>query len=346
MQLVIAAHNQSVRATSLMTAPSAYCGPVFLIGMPRSGTKLLRELLNRHPRISIPDSETEFLPLLAHNWDSFGDLSSPQKFGEFYEQITRKPFFTYQRADNRLVSAADWYRGCKDFTPAGVFEALIRLDVGAAAGGDVIWGDKSPSYIDDLALLKSLYPAARFIHIIRDVRDYCLSIRKAWGKDMLRAAQRWAQSIDGARSAGAQLGCDYMELRYEDLLVDTEIAMRRVSTFLEVRFDAVMLTLTRPTENLGYTRGETRVVANNFGKFLDGMNRRTLARIEALAGETLVGCGYSLAMPAQPRARLSRLGALFAQMRDAINLVRSGRRERGLVGSLVFHIRYFLTTRG
>ncbi len=199
-----------------MAAESPYCGPVFLIGMPRSGTKLLRELLNRHPRISIPGSETEFLPYLAHNWDKFGVLSSPEVFCQFYRQITRKPFFTYQRADNRMVSATDWYENCKDFTPAGVFEALIRLDV-ARPPPEISFGvTKSPSYIDDLTLIKSLYPSARFIHIIRDVRDYCLSIRRAWGKDMLRAAQRWAQSIDVARSAGAQMGCDYMELHVRE----------------------------------------------------------------------------------------------------------------------------------
>ena len=55
--------------------PAPFEGPLFLVGMPRSGTKLLRALLNRHPNISIMTNETEFLPYLVSHWESFGDLS-------------------------------------------------------------------------------------------------------------------------------------------------------------------------------------------------------------------------------------------------------------------------------
>jgi hypothetical protein len=329
-----------------MSAATPYAGPLFLVGMPRSGTKLLRELLNRHPKISIPGSETEFLPYLAHRWANFGNISDKDAFRKFYSQITRQSYFSYQREAKRLITASAWYDACREFTPAGVFEALIRLDVAAAADSGIIWGDKSPSYIDDLLLIKRLYPAARFIHIIRDVRDYCLSINKAWGKDMLRAAQRWADNIESARAVGRQMGRDYLELRYEELVSDTESAMRQAASFLGLAYDPKTLALAQPAENLGGARGETRVVTDNFGKFKEQLDRRMLRRIEALAGETMVTCGYSLAMPAQPRVRLSRFGMLAAQCRDSFNLLRFGRRERGVVGALKFHLRYFLATRG
>jgi hypothetical protein len=44
---------------------ASWTGPLFIIGMPRSGTKLLRGLLEQHPRVRVPTIETEFFPFLV-----------------------------------------------------------------------------------------------------------------------------------------------------------------------------------------------------------------------------------------------------------------------------------------
>ena len=219
----------------------SFTGPLFIVGMPRSGTKLLRGLLNRHPRIGVSRNESEFLPWLAHRFARFGDLRRRERFDAFYAEMLRHSYFRFQREQGRLIDAGRWHAACAEFSAAGVFEALMRTEVDAPRGSGRIWGDKSPSYIDDLPLLKQLYPAARVLHIVRDVRDYCLSMHKAWGKDMLRAAQRWADGVRKARKDGAALGADYLELRYEDLLARTEPELRRVCAFLGVEFEPRML---------------------------------------------------------------------------------------------------------
>lgn len=320
-------------------------GPLFLVGMPRSGTKLLRELLNRHPRICINSIETEFFPYLASQWASFGNVSDIACFQTFYANITRLPYFIYRADMGCMVDALTWHEACCDYTPAGVFEALVRLDADAPFGSDRIWGDKSPSYVNHLRLIKMLYPAARFIHIVRDVRDYCLSINKAWGKDMPRAAQRWAEGVDAARAVSAELGQDYLELHYEDLLTETDMSLRRVAAFVGVDFDPVMLTLAGPSENLGDARGATSVVARNWGKYLTAMDRGMLTQIEALAGETLTSCGYTLTQPPKSRTCLSSFAMRMAQLRDAQNLMRFEARKRGFWAALKFQLYYFLVTR-
>lgn len=324
----------------------SFSGPLFLVGMPRSGTKLLRGLLNRHPRIGIPDVETEFLPWLARRFERFGDLGSPARFAAFHARITRQTYFRFRREQGAVLEAQRWRAACRELSAAGVFEALIRLEVDAPHGGARIWGDKSPSYIDDLPLLKQLYPQAKVIHIVRDVRDYCLSMRKAWGKDMLRAAQRWADGVDKARHDGAALGQDYLELRYEDLLTGTEGELRRVCAFVGVEFDPRMLTLAKPEENRGDARGATRVVTDNLGKFARAMPPRVLSRVEEIAGPTLLACGYALALPPRPRRRLSALRSRLAQLKDAWNLVRANEGGWGIWRVALFHLRYFVTTRG
>ncbi len=320
-----------------------FAGPLFVVGMPRSGTKLLRDLMNRHPDIRIPEIETGFLPYLVRNADRFKDLSNENNFKDFHRHITRLRYFIYRRDEGQLVSADSWYRACRKFDAAGVFEALIRLELDVSPGSHLIWGDKSPSYLADISLIKSVYPTARFIHIIRDVRDYCLSSQQAWGKNMLRAAQRWSDGVVAARSVGAALEGDYMELNYESLLTETEASLRRIADFIGVTFDPIMLTLGKPSENLGDARGMVRVLADNHGKYHKSMSQDVLARIESIAGETLLACGYPLAFPNQRYVRLAPWEMRAAQLSDAWNLVRNESSKRGLVGALLFHFRHYLT---
>lgn len=324
----------------------SFSGPLFIVGMPRSGTKLLRGLLNRHPRIGVLRNETEFLPWLAHRFARFGDLRRRARFDAFYAEMLRHSYFRFQSEQGRLIDAGRWHAACAEFSAAGVFEALMRAEVDAPRGSGRIWGDKSPSYIDDLPLLRQLYPAARVLHIVRDVRDYCLSMNKAWGKDMLRAAQRWADGVRKARRDGASLGADYLELRYEDLLARTEPELRRVCAFLGVAFEPQMLTLTKSTENLGDARGASRVLADNRGKFHHAMAPETLARVEEIAGPVLVECRYELSLPLRPARRLSALEMRLAQLRDGLQLVRADRNGWGFWRTALFHLRYFVTTRG
>jgi len=321
-------------------------GPLFIGGMPRSGTKLLRNLLNRHPRISILEIETEFLPWLARCLGEYGDLSNVDNFHRFYGTIVRLPYFIYRANEGRLIDVDNWHKACTNYGAANIFEILVRLEIGAPPHTNIIWGDKSPSYIDDLPLIADLYPQARFIHIVRDVRDYCLSIQKAWGKYMLRAAKRWVDGVTAASQSGSRLGDRYLEVRYEDLLLDTEDIMRVISEYLGIDYDPAMTTLDKPSENLGNAKGQSSVLKSNSRKYLTIMPNKTLRRIEKLAGQVLLEKGYELNHPIQPAARLSKAEMLYRQFKDGVGLVKYETRQQGLLGALRFHFRYFQTTRG
>jgi hypothetical protein len=306
---------------------------------------LLRDMLNRHPHIRIPSVETEFLPWMVRQIGPAADLSHFPNFQRFYSQIVRFPYFTYKAAEGRVPSVNHWYSACQRYDAAGLFEALVRLDLEHSSIDHVVWGDKSPSYVEHIPLIASLYPAARFIHIIRDVRDYCLSIHQAWHKDMLRAAQRWIDSIEATQKAGHSLSSAYMEIRYEDLLLDAEMQLRRACQFVEVEFDTAMLSLERPSENIGDAKGVVGILSSNVRKYVERMSPDMLSNIEAVTGEALLACGYPLSYPLRPRRRLSNIELLSAQLRDGCNLVLSARKEWGFVGATLFYWRYFRATR-
>lgn len=188
-------------------------GPVFIVGMPRSGTKLLRGMLNGHSKIFIPLNETEFLPAWIRRWASFGDLSNRHTFMEFYQQFVDTFYFQNRMAEHGEQIKPDvWYNRCNgEFSIANVFKQLILHD--AAVPDGAIWGDKSPSYLHHIDGIRAIYPQAKFIHLIRDARDYVLSLEKAFGKNKLRAAQRWNDAMILANAEGARLGGAFIEVR-------------------------------------------------------------------------------------------------------------------------------------
>lgn len=308
-------------------------GPVFIVGMPRSGTKLLRSLVSQHSKVAIAEYETEFYPYWVKNWSMFGDLSDKEIFEKFYQDTIRLPYFKYAEADHKLIDQSRWMAFCKDYTPSGVFEALIRLDVGADRGSGIIWGDKSPSYILYLELLKKDFPQARVIHIVRDVRDYSISVNNAWGKNIFRAAQRWVDGVNAARTASKHFIDDYLEVKYEDLLDDPEKTLRHICEFLKIGFEPGMLTLSRAPEQVGDARGSTEVVRSNKNKYEEKLSKKAIEKIENISGKTLNESGYSV-RNSSGNQRLSKPLMAYYQLLDGMNLLVKTVKRNGVAGAL------------
>ena len=307
----------------LVSAPakSRFTGPLFIVGMPRSGTSLLRDLLRGHPLIRIPAAETNLLPQWTARWSRFGDLSERERFAAFYRHALREAYFQWmEKLTGRPIPEEVWYSSCRAFGPADVFEALVRHDVGAPPGTRLVWGDKSPSYTEHLALLAELFPAARFVHIVRDVRDCCLSLRTTWRKNMIRGAQRWVDGVTKARRAGELIPGRYLEIRYEDLLADPERELRQCCDFLGLQFDLTMLRLQFATEPRGAAKGAEGVVTDNVRKFERMLDPRTRRRIEAIAAPTLRAFGYDVEYEG-PAWRVPRPLMAYYRLFDAVNYV-------------------------
>ena len=119
----------------------------------------------------------------------------------------------------------------------------------AARFGKPRWGDKTPHYCFELDTIRRVLPEARFVHIIRDGRDVALSLRGMWfspGREVEAQASHWLECVRAARRAG--LGrTDYVEVRYEDLVLDPRETLRRVCAHIALPFDDHMLSYYRRT---------------------------------------------------------------------------------------------------
>ncbi len=266
---------------------------VFIIGYPRSGTTLLRMILCNHPSIFIA-YELLFLPYLIGKWPGYGNVSEYSNFRRMYEDVMATYYFVEKRSRGaKTISVEEWYERCQAFDILSVLLPVIQYETGAPDTPGVWLGDKSPNYTTRVSAIKKAIPEARFIHIVRDVRDTALSARKAWNKNIYRFVQRWADDIRDLQRALREIPADNLvEIRYEDLVKDPETTLTRIFTFLDLNYDPTMLKLQKPAENLGDTRGCVAVVSSNTEKYKSRLQAVEISRMESLCWDMLHCYGY------------------------------------------------------
>jgi hypothetical protein len=316
-----------------------WCGPLFVVGMPRSGTKLLRGLLGQYPRIRIPDIETDFFPFLVCWVREHGQPSSEAAFERLRAALQTATYFTYRAQREPPFSWEAWYRGCAGrYDAAGLFEGFIRSETGTTRASNVIWGDKSPAYIRHVALLLEHFPGARIVHIVRDVRDYSLSVHNTWRKDIRRAAHEWARDVGSAHRLCRANPERCIEVTYESLLRAPTQEMRRLSEFLGVDPSAGnSVRLDRPIEVHRDVAGWSEIKSDNLYKFATALTPRKIRSVETLAFDTMRLLGYK-PLYARRQRRMGSLEQRLLQLKDGAWLLARDARQRGLAATVRFHL--------
>lgn len=201
----------------------------FVVGASRSGTTLLRLMLDASSKLAIPP-ETNFGQAL----DAFerGGVTAG------VDAILQS-----QAWGDCDLSTRDLQRSVEDDPPNTQGELLRRFyELYALHRGKPRWGDKSPYYMMAMERIAQLFPEAHFVHVIRDGRDVALSNIPLWfGPDTIeKAAVWWSQMIALARRQAAKLPF-YMEVRYEELVRDPRAALTAVCEFIELEWEEGML---------------------------------------------------------------------------------------------------------
>ncbi len=224
-----------------------------IVGVARSGTTLLRLMLDAHPELSIPP-ETHFIPLMGQLGPDDDDLRE-----RFFRRL-----YTFDSWGDFGLDHEQLRQSLADIEPFDVSEgirAFYRLY--AARNGKRRWGDKTPNYCVQLTEVENLLPEAHFVHIIRDGRDVAVSVRGLRilpSDDIEVIARDWVHRITTARTLAAR--CQrYMELRYEDLVGDPPAELRRVAEFVDLGYRPEM---ERYFEHAAARMGELRKRVNAY----------------------------------------------------------------------------------
>lgn len=286
----------------------------FIIGCPRSGTYLLSNILDQSGQIAIP-TETHFIPLfdryvfLAGNIRSSGNararlLKAIYAFLEIW--LTRAEMerrFSEVIRHSLLVTRTDMVQIIRD--TRSYAEAVHAIyESYAASRGAEYYGDKS-AFFRHIPLERidhAVNQQAKFIHIVRDGRDVCLSWMKlSMGPENLAiAARAWRDHIARKRQWGALHSDRYCEIRYEDLLKEPERETRRICEFIGIGFKAEMLQFHRGAMAQAIANSSTHAMlgkpidSSNSEKWRSLMAAEDIAFFEWLAGEELAKAGYPL----------------------------------------------------
>ncbi len=226
--------SQSSGQNSRQASAPVSQGPLFVVGMWRSGTSLLYALLNQHPQIGLMYesdfpllSPVFFLPRKSSSWIA--------KVDSWNGALTR-----------HKIDAADIPENTVGLPNA--FRAVAQQY--ARKKGATIWGCKSPNYYDCMNRLAGWFPNAKFVVIWRDPADVCRSIVRAavkspWfarpGMDLraLLGCHRMKQEADQLVRRGAAIH----QLQYDDLVREPVAALTSICDFIGIPFDPRMNSL-------------------------------------------------------------------------------------------------------
>ncbi len=276
--------------------------PVFIVACPRSGTSYRYHLFLSAGGFAEFHTQMNVFDVLEPIYGDLASESSKQRM--MREWLKSKAFqvsgLNADEIEKKVLSECH---------SAGDFLRIVMEQVSRKQGVDR-WVDSTPTNAPHMLRIKRDFPDAKFIHIIRDPRDLALSLdKKGWSRplpgdkrnSLLAAGVYWEWIVRKARKYGAQLGADYMETRYEDLVQTPAPELARIGTFLGCDLDyerikersvgSIKSPLTSFKEDL--SQGNFSPV----GRWKDKFPAGQLAQFEALIGSYMQELGYTLSTP-------------------------------------------------
>ncbi|HEX5649880.1 MAG TPA: sulfotransferase [Steroidobacteraceae bacterium] len=269
------------------------CEPVFVVGMNGSGTTMLLDCLGRHPALYAFPKETRLIPYLMARQSAYGDLRVDDNFRALWEDVRNLAVFREVNGHESVPLPDDWRE-----QPRSLAAILDRVFSHFATGrGKRRWAEKTPQHVQHLLSLGDLFPAARFVHVIRDGRDCAVSFHRRWRRQPELTVFRWKKVVTMGRRQGQRLGpARYLEVRYEDLTAEPERSLRRICRFLGLEFHPAVLRSAQPYLKSGDGARPGRLQRNS-GKWRTYFPARTVEGLERIAGATLASCGYTARYP-------------------------------------------------
>jgi hypothetical protein len=306
-ELFHAGWDALVRTASSLPAPwhplhraEAYA-PFFIVGSGRSGTTLLRRMLQAHPDVHIPP-ETAVLGRViklyrqsrGRPWEDIvhlvlGTFEFHADFGAFEMELgpLARELVQIPRRERSL---------------ARILDGFYRYHARTQGRAPRTWGDKSPINTLFLERIHRVFPDMATIHILRDGGDVVQSfVSTGVIPSIDDAADRWVTAVRCAQHYGRRYPERYLEVRYETLVAEPEATIRRVCAHLGLSFVPEMLA----SEKLAATLGDVPRLAHHeaVGRPVSadavGKGRRTLGESDrARIGPTMDPLLRELGYPA------------------------------------------------
>lgn len=281
---------------------------LFVVGCPRSGTTLLQRMLDHHPQLAvandthfIPRAVEKILPAAIEEMIQGRDVPLTSQLVDCVRSYHR--FARLGLSDEELQEAV---------ARSTTYQQLVSnlYTTFGRRRGKRLAGEKTPDYVRHLPLLYGMFPRVKTVHIIRDGRDVALSLldwaneRKGPGRfemwsqqPVAIAAIWWRWQVESGRRAGHRLdSTKYFEIRYEELVNQSEKTLRATMRFLQLPFDSGVLAYhegkARPNSQLSAKKAWLPPTSG-LRNWREQMAERDVELFEAIAGDLLNDLGYT-----------------------------------------------------
>jgi hypothetical protein len=295
--------------------------PIFLICTERSGSNLLRAIMNSHSSI--------YAPMPVHlgliywtNIHRYGDLTKDENWSTLLKHVSHHLNSSLGKLDVE-ISQGELFESVKERNFKSVYEYIYTKGMRQAG--------KSRLFIKDNQCHKQLYyflhyfPEAKFVFQVRDPRDYILSCKKLMHYiNFFNALDVWKSEQEATMAMMYALPKDKIfVLRYEDLLARPENVLKSACSFMGVPFESQMLDFHNmehakkaSARSIYWENLNKPIIDSNTGKFRNGLNRIQIYHIEHSLSEWMDRFGYvptidksrigKVAVPLLSRSRLLR----------------------------------------
>jgi hypothetical protein len=266
---------------------------VFILGAPRSGTTFLASLL-KSTRYGAP-FETHFIPKYYERLVHYGDINKFDNFKKILSDILRERAVMQWRLDLDPKEFFESFQGNVSYPKLVDRLCALKPDNGNTG----FWGEKTPWYLDCFDLIHTLFPDAKYIHIVRDGRDVALSLLdKEWGPNNIYACAEYWQRLNRYQPTFEELRRknQLISLKYEDLLQTPEKHVRNLYDFLDEAYEPGKV------EQLINTTKK-----DNCFKWKTRLTSRQSRLFDSVAGEALARLGYEVAENVKPPPAIIRL---------------------------------------
>ena len=296
---------------------------LFLCGFPSSGTDLLRSLVNSHSQINVIGE----LPLLASLADAYAAEIRCEDFDRAISDLRRIDLHRHFAHNSDPRPPTDGNAADSSVSFATVFASLM---------GDrsTRWiGSKTPQFTEQVEKLDKLFPSARFILIVRDIRDVALSWRRKWGKNAILCASKWNERMSIFQRYRPQMSNDrVLVVRFEDILEQTQESCLQICSFLNLDFEQGMLSFHESGTDVipGKINYGKPIIRENKEKWRSAFSEKVVTRIEEVAFDSLQQYGYTISTAERARD-ITELEKVLGYAHDAYATVAVGNRalEKG-----------------